>query len=183
MQGILGDFILSGEGIVMLEELEVFIILDTIFDVESQRQVVEDPLSPTGIVIRHCLEECLLIAYEEVVAEVVMDVHGPYLSDWVFGHPEELTPQFHVLLYYTLLVRVEDPILLPLGVLMGIEKRKVLWCLLINLFRLKTRKRLSFPLGLEDGGDFDLCPYEIGILMFICELKPGATLHDTFYEV
>lgn len=31
----------------MLQELEVFIILYTIFDVESERQVVEDPFSPT----------------------------------------------------------------------------------------------------------------------------------------
>jgi hypothetical protein len=47
MQGILDGFILPGKGIVMLQELEVFIILYTIFDVESERQVVEDPFSPT----------------------------------------------------------------------------------------------------------------------------------------
>jgi hypothetical protein len=67
---------------------------------------------------------------------MIVDMYGAYLSDWVFRHPEELAPQSHVLLYYTLFVYIPGPILLPLGVLMSVEKREVLRCWLIIAFGL-----------------------------------------------
>lgn len=47
MQGIFAGLVLPCESVVVLQELEVLIILYAIFDVECERQVVEDPFSPT----------------------------------------------------------------------------------------------------------------------------------------
>lgn len=96
-----------------------------------------------------------------------MDMHRAHLCYWVFGHPKKFAPQFHALFYYTLLLNISDPILLPFRILMSVEKAKILSCFIIA-FRLEGSKNFDFLLGLKDGGNFDLRPYEVGILVFIC---------------
>lgn len=53
--------------VVVFEEFEPCLVLETIFYVKCQGEVVEDILTFGGVVVSHCVEKGLLVSYEIIV--------------------------------------------------------------------------------------------------------------------
>lgn len=87
--------VVLGNGIVMLQKLEVFIVLEPVLDVEGQRQKIKHLFPLARVVFRHGLEEGFFVAEHEVVAEMVVDLDlGFYLWMGVLDHAHELASGF-----------------------------------------------------------------------------------------
>ncbi len=62
------------ERVEVLQEFEVLVVFESVLDVEGQREVLEDVLVERTVVLVHGLEEGFLVADDEVVGEVVVDL-------------------------------------------------------------------------------------------------------------
>lgn len=106
----------------MLEEFEILVVLKSIFDVESERQVIKYLLMVVAVIFSHCLEESFLIANEKIVREVVVDFYiGSHLTKGVLAYAHELAAWLKVLFGIALSLHILCPIDVPFLVFLRIE--------------------------------------------------------------
>jgi hypothetical protein len=107
-------FVSLGDGVEMLQKFEVFVVFDSVLDVESEGQVLKYILVLSCVVLGHCLEESLFVADHEIVRKVVVQSESrPNFSEFSLGYAHQFGTDSEIFLDFTFLIDVFEPVVFP----------------------------------------------------------------------